>query len=350
MLDDAIGDLEHLPESWSTQLHAQSPYASDWAFPRIRLDGHVDGHISVRNPLTQRVVDLMQGVEWKPGEHLAQVARRYYATHGKLPNSWKASASKVVASNFRMGFNTPVRWRGNEAARVITGSGCLTAIHPRQPRTLTHREVARVMGFPDAWLIAPLKGTPGLSMTWGKGITVDCGRWIGSQICFALNENPGTVTGLKIGEREHLIDVTNAWATSVVQLTPQVRKHQKLLTGGKIMTEPVPAPETAEAAPTTAGKGRPRPAATVELDAKGLELIKTNEAGLTKEQLAEQLGVEVSKAYLVTYRLRTQGEIHKERVDGKYVWKTGAAAAPSEAGPETAAVAPAEAPVAPVAI
>jgi hypothetical protein len=208
------------------------------------------------------------------------------------------------------------------------------------------------MGFPDSWLIDPLRGNPGLSMTWGKGITVDCGRWIGTQIRFALDENPGTVTGLKIGDREYLLDVTNAWATDVVQLTPQVRKHQKLLTGGTIMTEPVTEPVAAEGetAPA-AGKGRPRPQATLELDAKGLDLIKANEGGLTKEQLAEQLGVEVSKAYLVTYRLRTQGVIHKERVDGKYVWKMGAAPAPSETAAEEAAVAaPAEAPVAPVAI
>lgn len=351
VLDDAIRDLEGLPESWNVQPHSYYSSASDWAFWRLRIDAHVDGHVAVRNPLTQRVVDLMQGVEWKPGEHLAQVARRHYETHGRLPDSWKYTEQKVVGSDFRMGFNTPVRWKGDEAARVITGSGCLTAVHPRLPRTLTHREVARIMGFPDDWLIEPLKSTPGLGMTWGKGITVDCGRWIGTQIHFALGGNPGTVTGLKIGEREHLIDVTNAWATNVVQLTPQVRKHQKLL-GGIIMTEPVTEPVAAEgeAAPA-AGKGRPRPAATIELDAKGLEILKNTPTGLTKEQLAEQLGVEVSKAYLVTYRLRTQGEIHKERADGKYVWKAGAAPAPSEAPAETPVVtAPEGAPAEPVAI
>jgi hypothetical protein len=46
-------------------------------------------------------------------------------------------------------------------------------------------------------------------MTWGKGITVDCGRWIGQWIKAALDGTPGSFTGKQIGVREFDIDTTN---------------------------------------------------------------------------------------------------------------------------------------------
>jgi hypothetical protein len=46
-------------------------------------------------------------------------------------------------------------------------------------------------------------------MTWGKGITVDCGRWVGTWIKHALDGEPGSYRGDVIGDREWKIDVTN---------------------------------------------------------------------------------------------------------------------------------------------
>ena len=46
-------------------------------------------------------------------------------------------------------------------------------------------------------------------MTWGKGITVDCGRWIGEWIYRALDGSPGGYDGVSIGENEYDINVTN---------------------------------------------------------------------------------------------------------------------------------------------
>jgi hypothetical protein len=48
-------------------------------------------------------------------------------------------------------------------------------------------------------------------MTWGKGITVDCGRWIGDWIKRALDGEPGSYVGAEIGDREYDIDVTNCY-------------------------------------------------------------------------------------------------------------------------------------------
>ena len=348
VLDDAIGDLEGLPERWEPQAYTADH--SWWAAPRARRDDVVDGHISVRSPLVERVADLLEKVEWRPGEHLSLVARRYFKQEGRLPHSWSSTQDKVVASNFNLGYNTPVRWRANDAARVITGGAMVTALHPRLRRMLTHREVARVMGFPDDWLIEPLKGSPGLQLTWGKGITVDCGRWIGDWIRVALGGTPGSFTGVEIGDREHLIDVTDAWKQSLVQSDLTLRKYRKLLGGTKIMTDPNVAPEVpqvegeapAETTEAKSGKGRPRPQATIELDERGYEaLTAAGDAGHTKESLAEALDVPVGKAYLVLYRLRVTNRVHKERVDGKYVWKVGPAqeAAATESAPEAAPIA-----------
>jgi site-specific DNA-cytosine methylase len=357
VLDDAIGDLEGLSETWESQaLHS---YPSHWVRPRTRPDVHVDGHISIRNPLTQRVVDLLAKVDWRPGEHLAVVAKRYHQQEGRLPDSWQVTEQKVVTSDFRLGYNTPVRWRADDAARVVTGAALFTALHPRLPRMLTHREIARIMGFPDTWLIEPLRNVPGLPATWGKGITVDCGRWIGYWIKKALAGSPGSFTGSPIGDREFLIDVTDAWKTSVVQSDSTLRKFRKLLSGERgIMTDPNVAPEVPQvenAAPADAtetaksGKGRPRPQATIELDERGYEaIVAAGDAGHTKETLATALDIEPSKAYLVLYRLRVTKRVHKERVDGSYKWKAGAspAGAAPESTPESEPAIPAEVPVA----
>lgn len=346
VFNDAIGDLDDLPEQWSAQPRTQEP--SHWAAPRVRSDGLVDGHMSVRSPIVQRVVDLLSGVEWREGEHLARVAKRYYDTHGRLPDSWAATQDRVVERGFNLGFNTPVRWKANEAARVITGAGPVITLHPRKARMLTHRETARVLGFPDDWLIDPLRGVPGLVATWGKGITVDCGNWIGSWIKAALEENPGSFTGVSIGDQEFLIDVTNAWASDVVQSNSTLKKFRKLLNNERYdMTEPlapeVPVDETAAPIEGTeivenavenskSGSGRPRPQATIDQDAKVLEALSNAPEGLTKEQLAAALDIPANKAYLSLWRLKRDGAIHKTNAGGGAArWIAGAAPAASEA-------------------
>jgi site-specific DNA-cytosine methylase len=206
-LNDVIGDLANLSSTWQAQPY-RSP-ASWWSNPRRSVTGAVDGHVGLNNPLTRRMRDLMDGVEWKPGDHIGAVAQRYWDTHGRLPDSWSATEEKVVKNDFFMGFTTPVRWRGDEYGRVITGGGLHNVVHPFLPRTITHRETARILGFPDDWRILPLRGVSGLNMTWGKGITVDCGRWIGKWIQRALDGNPGTYTGEQLADDEFDINLTN---------------------------------------------------------------------------------------------------------------------------------------------
>lgn len=209
VLTDVIGDLETLAPTWQAQPY-RSP-ASWWTEPRRSISGSVDGHVGLDNPLTRRMRDLMAGVTWEPGDHIGAVAQRYWDTYARLPESWATTEEKVVKNEFFMGFTTPVRWHGDRYGRVITGGGLHNVVHPHLDRTVTHREVARILGFPDDWRILPLRRVSGLNMMWGKGITVDCGRWIGKWIRAALDGDPGSYRGAEIGDREYDIDVTNSY-------------------------------------------------------------------------------------------------------------------------------------------
>lgn len=215
LLRDVVGDLANLSDSVVAQ-----PYRAPahwWAEPRRTTDpGAVDGHVRVRNPLTNRLGSLMAAVDWKPGASVGEVLRQCYDTRGELPKPWDSQLDKLIKNDFFMGFTTPVRWDGDKPARVITGGGPVMVIHPWLNRTITFREVARIMGFPDAWRIAPLVGTPGHSQTWGKGITVDCGRWIAGWVRSALEGNPGDYVGEPMGEREYDINFTNTYRSTLI--------------------------------------------------------------------------------------------------------------------------------------
>lgn len=209
-LMDVIGDLQGLnPFTWEKQPYRRPP--TWWSKSRRSVEHGVCGHVHRDTPAIRRALDLMDGTHWDEKEHLAIVARRYYEKHGKLPDSWH-NAEKVIKKDFQMGFNQIKRWRGDRMARVITGGGVDMVLHPYEDRPVTHREVARIQGFPDDWKIRPLRGAPGLQLTWGKGIPVDCGRWIGEWIHHALDGNPGPWAGEPMDqEREFEIDVTNAY-------------------------------------------------------------------------------------------------------------------------------------------
>lgn len=216
VLNDVIGDLESLALTWQPQPY-RSP-ASSYAEQFRSFDGVVDGMATIpQNPIGHRMHDLMEGVSWGPGEHIAQVARRHYEQFGELPASFAATAEKIIEKNFNMGFTTPIRWDGEKHARVVTGSAMHCTIHPRLNRTITHREAARILGFPDDWRALPLRTVSGVSATWGKGITCHCGKWIGSWIKQALDGQSGSWTGTNVGDREKVLDITNSWKTVVIQ-------------------------------------------------------------------------------------------------------------------------------------
>jgi site-specific DNA-cytosine methylase len=321
MLKDVISDLQTLDQRWDSQRYWLDP---TWYSKRFRdryADGSdwVDGHITLDNPGTRRAVELLDAVEWKPNEHIQQVTQRYFDEHGELPPSWKHMTDKLKGNGFFQGFQTPIMWHPEHHARVVTGGALLHAIHWAERRFFTHREVARVLGFPDSWLIEPLKGTSGLFMTWGKGITVDCGRWIAEWAKRSLNGTSGANDGVEIGDRERLINVTNAWqvACGTVKPVSQIKWKENIVTEVAVTEAP---PEEKSA------KGRPRPNETVERDARVFDALATQ--GLTRAAIATQLDMAPNLVYLSLWRL-ARGDsprVEKVRHEGTLVWQRRAGA------------------------
>jgi hypothetical protein len=122
-----------------------------------------------------------------------------------------------------MGVNQVMRWYGDRLANVITGGGVHLILHPREPRTLTHREVARIQGFPDAWKIWPVRNVADIGPAWGKGVPVQAGRWIAKMAAEALEGRPGSDNGRPVDgrtlkafgprERETVVDITYDFKT-----------------------------------------------------------------------------------------------------------------------------------------
>jgi site-specific DNA-cytosine methylase len=210
LLHDVLGDLMGLGQTWEPQPYRRKP--SWWAEHLRSESGAVDGHIGRNDALdVRRALQLLEGTYWNEGEVIGMVAKRYYEEHGCLPSLWGNMAEKWSKKEWQVGFHQPNKLKWDKMARVITGAVLHKNLHPREDRFLTHREAARIQGFPDDWLIRPLQGVSGLSMTWGKGIPVHAGKWLGKWIKRALDDNPGEYTGELIGEREHVIDFTNVY-------------------------------------------------------------------------------------------------------------------------------------------
>lgn len=306
VLNDVIGDLSNLELTWGKQPYRQP--ASEWANRRKSLSGAVDGHMYESNPMINRMNDLMDGVEWKPRDHIGRVAKQYYEKYGDLPKSWASTKEKLIARDFFMGFTTPVRWDGERPARVITGAGLQNVIHPFLNRTLTHREVARILGFNDNWLIDPIKNVTGLSQTWGKGITVDCGRWIGNWIRNALLGSPGSHQGEQIGHDEYTINVTDSYKPGKQKPIRTVIRKKKIVTDELVET-------TEESTETKKKRGGGRRAgqteATRERDAYVLKLIPTEGADIN--DLTNIVNENRPEEYPEFNSMRTYMSLHRLR-------------------------------------
>jgi site-specific DNA-cytosine methylase len=322
MLNDVIGDLADLDITWSAQPYRSS--AHEWAEHLRSPTGHIDGHWSHDDtPLAGRIHDLMMGIEWRPGDHIGAAARRHYEKHGRLPDSFERTAERIIANDFNMGFTTPTRWDGTKHARVITGGAMCLVIHPTLDRMITHREAARIMGFPDDWRIEPLRDVPGLGMTWGKGITTHCGKWIGEWIHRALDGQPGTYTGSQLGETEFDIDVTHAWrgkSHAVRRLPRTIQRNSDIIkesdaheimlpSEGNYMTETTQV--------DASRRGRPRSVDTIQRDELIFEALETP---ATREQLVERTGHTKSEVYLSLHRLRNSGRVERARAHGAHMW------------------------------
>lgn len=202
--------------------------------------GFVDGHDTYHAKGTDLAMNLLniENIEWPPRTPISHVLRTYHKEHGELPKGWQyptrrrdpetgewvvqSKEERLVETNFNMGLSQPFRWSVNRPAQVVTGGAIRGVVHPFLPRFLTHREIARIQGFPDDWEIFPVRKAKDLGPGWGKGVPVQAGRWISRWARAALEGEPGPNTGKPLAvydkraarryggrEREFIINTTN---------------------------------------------------------------------------------------------------------------------------------------------
>ena len=209
-VEQAIGDLEGLKIQFEAQPYKKKPKGI-WAESKRNPEEIVDGHMYVNSLGAQRIRYLLETGLWEHGRDFSAVIKALYENGVELPEVYQNKIEKLIETDFNFGWNTPSRLKPDHTCPVITGSGGEQLAHYKENRTLTHREVARLMGFPDNWVIAPNEGYSALKSAWGKGVTVDVGRYFGKWLFESINGRPGSVTGEIIGDREKVINFTNQY-------------------------------------------------------------------------------------------------------------------------------------------
>ena len=240
VVGDALSDLQSMPQKWESQAYTAPP--TWWSYQLRSAAGRIDGHRFDGNRRTGRLMDLVNGLReageeaWLPGEPEEDIPKRYYKRFGSLPESWQyATAGKILTRDKQLlergfktgGFAQTRYWPWDKPGRVINGAGPHMVWHPDM-RHATHREVARLMGFPDDWLIEPLRNDGKLHSYWGKGTSVAPAQWICTWIRESLDGNPGSNIGEVQPDGSRLIDVSKYWQEVEKKLTSPPRRIETI--------------------------------------------------------------------------------------------------------------------------
>lgn len=163
---------------------------------------------TINTPKALRHAKLAASGHWNMGEPCDVAYERALAAGWNGP---EPDRSDRIRSMF-----TSARWHWDRPARVATATVLDTAVHPLVPRTFTHAEVGRIMGFPDAYDLTGITKLRGKGRAlYGKGIPAQSGRWLAEGVRRHLTNirmkddlepYPIDTTGTR-----WMIDVTDAW-------------------------------------------------------------------------------------------------------------------------------------------
>jgi hypothetical protein len=112
--------------------------------------------------------------------------------------------------------HTARRWRWDVPAWVVTGGTFNDGFHPTQPRGFTHAELARLMGFPEAYDVQGIvnAGSKGHAY-YGKATPVESAEYVmtGIRHHLARTDTPQNcpIIPREVGAFRWKIDVTDAW-------------------------------------------------------------------------------------------------------------------------------------------
>lgn len=202
---DAISDLEFQPLAWDPQ-----PYNQPALTPlqeRLRSSsGEVADHENCGRMTERRFAQLADHMI--EGDSTKSAMRTFIEANGGPPDLWTEAHAE---RHMNKSFGTGRRIRRNAPGYVITGTGGSHFVHWSQPRTLTIRETARMMGFPDdfRWDFASCGR---MRAMLGKQVPVQSWEWALRWVRSAVEGNPGPWQGEVIASEpgvERLIDVTN---------------------------------------------------------------------------------------------------------------------------------------------
>jgi site-specific DNA-cytosine methylase len=147
-------------------------------------------------PLSECIGDLVDAVDDDPISPFSLVKTPKALRHGKLAEfHWPQGmpCSQAFEQAEKLGYTGPppdrsdrilnqftsARWKWDAPARVVTGGVMDTAVHPIMPRTFTHAEIGRMMGFPSNYDLTGITKMKGAGRAlYGKGIPAQSGRWV----------------------------------------------------------------------------------------------------------------------------------------------------------------------------
>jgi site-specific DNA-cytosine methylase len=224
---DAIGDLESLPTMIGEQRIKRPAQAGPFGRSLHRVDGRVDGHWNATDdraargltpPKWHRTVSSIcdelaaGGFPWREGQTEPDALRTLYQTRGDSVHrqiQGDKRTDRFVSNDWNMGSYFATRAVWNAGCGVISGSGGDSFVHPHLDRLLTHRECARIQGWPDEVLIDFDKafGKEKITAVWGKAVTPVVAKHAAQEISEWLRrETNDKNIGELIGEDEYLID------------------------------------------------------------------------------------------------------------------------------------------------
>lgn len=165
--------------------------------------GSLDGHNIDWTDGQQRIHELATRFDWPEHDRSGPVYARAVEAGVELDH-WNGG---LVTDKGDTQFS-PRRLVYDAPSCVLTGDAPWKIVHPTQPRTLTHREIARLSGFPDDWSCTEYMAKRKNNYWWGKGICVEAGQWIAAAARDAISGSPQQYQGELIGDREYLIDAS----------------------------------------------------------------------------------------------------------------------------------------------
>lgn len=189
---DAIGDLVNVPVQDSSHLNMHVGDKPTWWSSALR-GFPPDGFMTGSGTWEKRLAPLY--ADWSPGETHREAFQRLHA-RGHVFEGWTDRGLQREIEN--IGYSTIFRIRPDEPGRVVTGSGGAAYAHYSQDRTLTVRETARLMGFPD-WFDWGFVKPQRAFLFLGKQVPVQSWSWLGKWIHASLTGEPGQWTGYEEG-------------------------------------------------------------------------------------------------------------------------------------------------------